>query len=204
MCPSELTAPVLHRVLAHESLRPFIYGGKGVGAGGDGTAQLLCRSAEAMVAVSDILQRELGMPSLHVTIQASSPVRTAVIPAAGFGAELFPATKACKAELFPVLTSEGVAVPAIVMNVEQLVDAGIERIVIVVQAEDLPAFSRLFKERVSPHNYAKLSPAMKKEANRLMELGARVEFVVQVCAGFPRGCRMSRMPCCCAGVGASI
>jgi len=31
-CPEELTAPVLHRVLAHEALRPHVWGGKGVGS----------------------------------------------------------------------------------------------------------------------------------------------------------------------------
>lgn len=35
VCPSQLTAPVLHKVLAHEALKPHIYGGKGVGAGGE-------------------------------------------------------------------------------------------------------------------------------------------------------------------------
>lgn len=150
-----------------------------MGAGGDGTAQFLAKSAAAQAAVCDILLRDFGMPCLTVTIGASSPVRTAVIPAAGFGADLFPATKAVKAELFPVLTREGVAVPAIVMSVTELVDAGIERVVIVVQEEDLPSFRRLFKERVAPSNYAKLSPEMKKQANRLMELGSAVDFVVQ-------------------------
>lgn len=35
VCPSQLTAPVLHKVLAHEPLKPHIFGGKGVGAGGE-------------------------------------------------------------------------------------------------------------------------------------------------------------------------
>lgn len=32
MCPSQLTAPVLHKVLAHPDLQPHIWGGKGVGS----------------------------------------------------------------------------------------------------------------------------------------------------------------------------
>ena len=43
-CPEELTAPVLHRVLEYEPLQPHIWGGKGVGSQGDGTAQFLARS----------------------------------------------------------------------------------------------------------------------------------------------------------------
>lgn len=78
-----------------------------------------------------------------------------------------------------MITADGLAMPAIVVNVQELVTAGIERVIIVVQPEDLPAFTRLFKEKVSPGNYAKLSPAMKKVANSLLELGNAVEFVVQ-------------------------
>ncbi len=44
-CPSQLTSPVLHRVLSHEPIQPHIYGGKGVGSQGDGTAQFVARSA---------------------------------------------------------------------------------------------------------------------------------------------------------------
>ncbi|MBN2472445.1 MAG: GHMP kinase, partial [Anaerolineae bacterium] len=43
-CPEQLTAPVLHSVLNYEPLQPYIWGGKGVGSQGDGTAQLLARS----------------------------------------------------------------------------------------------------------------------------------------------------------------
>ena len=52
-CPSQLTAPLLHKVLTHAPLQPHIWGGKGVGSQGDGTCQLLCRgeagTAEAQV-----------------------------------------------------------------------------------------------------------------------------------------------------------
>jgi len=53
ICPSQLTAPMLHKCLEHPSLQPYILGGKGVGAGGDGTAQFLCRSAEDQEKVQD-------------------------------------------------------------------------------------------------------------------------------------------------------
>lgn len=40
MCPSQLTAPNLHKVLGHPTLQPHIWGGKGVGSQGDGCAQV--------------------------------------------------------------------------------------------------------------------------------------------------------------------
>jgi galactokinase len=36
ICPSQLTAPNLHKILQHEPLKPHIWGAKGVGSQGDG------------------------------------------------------------------------------------------------------------------------------------------------------------------------
>ena len=40
-CPEELMAPALHHVLEYGPLKPHIWGGKGVGSQGDGTAQFI-------------------------------------------------------------------------------------------------------------------------------------------------------------------
>ena len=48
-CPSQLTSPVLHKVLNYTKLKPYIYGGKGVGSQGDGSCQLLCKSPQDQV-----------------------------------------------------------------------------------------------------------------------------------------------------------
>ena len=44
--PRQLASPHLHELLAWDDLRPHIYGGKGVGSQGDGTAQFVARSRE--------------------------------------------------------------------------------------------------------------------------------------------------------------
>jgi galactokinase len=67
-CSGELAAPVLHRVLDYEPLRPHIWGGKGVGSQGDGTAQFVARSREDQRAVVEIIQRDLAMPCLQLTV----------------------------------------------------------------------------------------------------------------------------------------
>ena len=46
-CPSQLTAPVLHKLLSYPKIQPYILGGKGVGSQGDGTAQLLVKDAKS-------------------------------------------------------------------------------------------------------------------------------------------------------------
>jgi galactokinase len=40
----DLVSPLLHQVLALEGIAPHVYGGKGVGSQGDGTAQFIARS----------------------------------------------------------------------------------------------------------------------------------------------------------------
>ncbi len=178
-CPEELTAPVLHRVLSYPPLQPHIWGGKGVGSQGDGTAQLLARSQADQQAVIEIIERDLEMPCLQLTIKPGLKVRKAVIPAAGFGTRLFPATKATKKELFPVIDQDGIAKPAILLIVEEALAAGIEEVIIVVQENDLEDFQAFFNTQISIENYNKLSPAFKQYARRILEMGRRVSFAVQ-------------------------
>jgi UTP-glucose-1-phosphate uridylyltransferase/mevalonate kinase len=178
-CPEELTAPVLHKVLGHEPLRPHIWGGKGVGSQGDGTAQFLARGPSDQRAVVEILQRDLGLTGLTLTLGTGPKVRRALIPAAGFGTRLFPASKATKKELFPVVDRDGIAKPAILLIVEEALEAGIEEVVIVVQEEDLDDFRSFFNTQISIENYNKLSRAAQEYARRILDIGQRIRFVTQ-------------------------
>ena len=178
-CPEELTSPVLHRVLSYEAFKPHIWGGKGVGSQGDGTGQFICRSEADQDAVIQILERDLNMPGLKLTITPQQKVRKAVIPAAGFGTRLFPATKATKKELFPIVDKDGIAKPAILFIVEEALDAGIEEVIIIVQKNDLPAFQAFFNEQISIENYNKLPPHFQEYSHRLLEIGRRVTFAIQ-------------------------
>jgi UTP-glucose-1-phosphate uridylyltransferase/mevalonate kinase len=178
-CPEELTSPVLHQVLGYEPLRSHILGGKGVGSQGDGTAQFICPTETDQQAVIQILERDLHLPALKMTITPQQKVRKAVIPAAGFGTRLFPATKATKKELFPVIDRYGIAKPAILIIVEEALDAGIEEVIIIVQKNDLPDFRSLFNEQISIENYNKLPPQYQEYSRRLLDIGRRVTFAVQ-------------------------
>ncbi len=83
--PAELASPLLHEVLALESIRPHVYGGKGVGSQGDGTAQFVARSAddrdEAMRKVTEACPQMRCFP---LTITSARPGR-APQPAPGGG-----------------------------------------------------------------------------------------------------------------------
>jgi UTP-glucose-1-phosphate uridylyltransferase/mevalonate kinase len=178
-CPEELTAPVLHRVLSYEPLKPHIWGGKGVGSQGDGTAQFIVRSPADQQAVIEILERDLHMPCLTLTLRTGQKVRKAVIPAAGFGTRLFPASKATKKELFPIVDRDGVAKPAILLIVEEALKAGLEEVIIVVQETDLQAFQDFFNMQITIENYNKLPRHFQDYARHILEIGRQVTFVTQ-------------------------
>jgi UTP-glucose-1-phosphate uridylyltransferase/mevalonate kinase len=200
-CPEELAAPVLHRLLSYEPLQPHVWGGKGVGSQGDGAAQFVARSRADQQAVIEIVEGDLGMSCLGLTLHADSPaeppasrprtrrteaisharprVRKAVITAAGLGTRLFPATKATKKELFPVVDRDGIAKPAILLIVEEALEAGLEEVIIVVQGQDLESFQSLFAGPLPDSSYDKLPAHLQSYARRLEELGRRVSFAVQ-------------------------
>ena len=178
-CPEQLTAPVLHKVLNYGPIQPYILGGKGVGSQGDGTAQLIVKDQQSQQKAIDIIERDLKMSCLKLVIQAGRRVRKAVIPAAGFGTRLFPASKAIKKELFPIIDQSGKPKPVIMAIVEEAINAGIEEVCLVVQGRDRELFERFFKTPPLIENFNKLPKEDQEYSQYLMDLGQRVTFVTQ-------------------------
>ena len=178
-CPAQLAAPVLHRVLSHAALQPYVLGGKGVGSQGDGTAQFIVRDEESQEKVIEILDRDLSMPGLKLTLSPSQRVRKALIPAAGFGTRLFPASKAVKKELLPVIDRSGMAKPAIMMIVQEAINAGIEEVGIIIQETDRELFEGFFCSPPTVENYNKLSHEGRRISDQILEIGHRVRFITQ-------------------------
>ncbi|NET73408.1 MAG: UTP--glucose-1-phosphate uridylyltransferase [Sphaerospermopsis sp. SIO1G2] len=108
-----------------------------------------------------------------------SKITKAVIPAAGFGTRLFPATKVVKKELFPIIDQDGKAKPVILAIVEEAVNAGISEVGIVVQPDDIEIFAELFQSPPKPELLAKLSPENQKYSQYLQELGNKITFLKQ-------------------------
>lgn len=72
-CSSQLSAPVLHSVLNHPPLQQHIFGGKGVGSQGDGTAQFIVKDEACVQRVMDIIARDFPqMQCLELVIRATS------------------------------------------------------------------------------------------------------------------------------------
>lgn len=103
----------------------------------------------------------------------------AVIPAAGFGTRLFPATKVVKKELFPIVDRDGRAKPVIMAIVEELINAGIQEVGIVVQPGDRAVFEDFFKSPPPPELFHKLSPQNQKYSQYIQDLGSKITILTQ-------------------------
>ncbi|MBN1341630.1 MAG: GHMP kinase [Phycisphaerae bacterium] len=178
-CPSQLTAPVLHKLLAFEPIQPHVWGGKGVGSQGDGTAQFVCRSLDDQDRVVEIIEAQLEMPCLKLVLRAAQKVRKAIIPAAGFSTALYPASKATKRELLPVIDRHGVAKPAILTIIEEAVASGIEEIGLIIQPDDEQFFEELLTRPTRIEQLNRLPREKQDYESRLMDLGRRVTLIRQ-------------------------
>lgn len=121
------------------------------------------------------------MTSFQASGQASGKpsVRKAVIPAAGFGTRLFPATKAVKKEMFPIIDAEGRAKPVILAIAEEALSAGIESVGIVVQPSDRAIFEDFFKARPEGDYFQKLAAKQGDYLEYLQSVGERVTILTQ-------------------------
>ncbi|ETO14585.1 nucleotidyl transferase family protein [Reticulomyxa filosa] len=179
-CPSELSSPYLHKLLKDEKIAAHIFGGKGVGSQGDGSAQFICKSVEDQEKVVKIIENEWKMECVQLTIGSNRTVKKAVIPAASYASDLFPASKAVSTALWPIVDSiDGLAKPAILILVEEAVSAGIEEVFIIVSQHELSSFEQLFHAHIPIEQYHKLSPQLQKYSQRIIELGRHVTFIVQ-------------------------
>ncbi|MBN2182874.1 MAG: hypothetical protein JW715_13265 [Sedimentisphaerales bacterium] len=79
-CPEELKSPLLHELLYYEPLRDYVYGGKGVGSQGDGTAQFVARNESARKAAMRLVESDFPeMRCYPLTIPNNTIKRADVI-----------------------------------------------------------------------------------------------------------------------------
>jgi UTP--glucose-1-phosphate uridylyltransferase len=108
-----------------------------------------------------------------------SKVKKAIIPAAGFGTRMFPATKVIKKELLPIVDRDGRVKPIILKIVEEAIASGILEIAIIVQQDDVAIFQEFFQAPPKAELLAKLSPENRQYSEYLQELGQHITFLVQ-------------------------
>ncbi len=179
MSPEELASPVLHRTLADENIKKLTYGGKGVGSQGDGTVQFLARDSGCQRKLIEYLSGTLGMTAYSLTIKPKASVRKAVIPVAGFGTRLYPETRGVKKEFLPVIDSDGLVKPAILVLLEELDSIGIEEICLILNREEQEYYEEFFFKPISDTHYRKLPVKMREYENKIKAMSKKLRFAYQ-------------------------
>lgn len=176
---SALWAPKLHETLRDPNIQPLVYGGKGVGSHGDGSVQFLARNAETQQQLIDYLNAK-GMRAYALTLHPVHTVRKAIIPVAGFGTRLYPATRTIKKDFFPMPCPDGMVRPVILILLEELVKSGVEEICLVLGSEEERKLYKEFFERpLSDEHLHKLNAEAQEYENRILDIGKRLRYVYQ-------------------------
>ena len=174
-----LWAPKLHGVLQDPIIQSLSWGGKGVGSHGDGSVQLLARNEETQKQLADYLNQQ-GMKAYTLTLKPVHTVRKAIIPVAGFGTRLYPATRALKKDFFPIPCPDGFVRPVILILLEELVQSGMEEICLVLGSEEeRQQYIDFFERPLSDEHLHKLTPEAQDYENRILDIGKRLRYVYQ-------------------------
>ena len=179
LCPDELASPRLKDVLADEHIRQLTWGGKGVGSHGDGSVQFLARDEESQQQLVNYLIG-MGLPAYKLTIQPVHTVHKAIIPVAGFGTRLYPATRCMKKDFFPIPCPDGMVRPVILILLEELIQSGIEEICLVLGSEEeRELYADFFERPLSQQHLKKLNAECQEYENRILDIGKRLRYVYQ-------------------------
>lgn len=177
-CPAELQSPVLHSVLNDAEIQRYVFGCKGVGSQGDGTVQFLAKNQDTQRKLIKYLKEKRGMDAVPFTLHPQQKIKKAIIPVAGFGTRLFPVTKNLKKSFFPIMDSDGILKPALLILLEQLEQAGIEDVCLVIGEEERDIYDEFFRP-LSKEHYDKLPEDRKVYEDLMVRIGGKVSYVIQ-------------------------
>ena len=179
MCPSQLTSPKLHNMLADERVKALTYGGKGVGSHGDGSVQFLAKSKECQNELVEYLKLK-GLHAYGLTIEPKHTIRKAIIPVAGFGTRLYPETRFLKKDFFPIIDKDGQVKPLILILLEECKAAGIEEVCIVLGSrEERDQYRQFFETPLPKEHLDKLPKEKIKYERHILDIGKRLTYVYQ-------------------------
>lgn len=105
-------------------------------------------------------------------------IKQAIIPVAGLATHTYPMNKVTKKSLLPICDIDGRVKPVILKLLEELDQAGIEKIYLIIGKEDRELYESLFE--LSPMNvYKELSERDKKYDKRINKIGKKVSYIIQ-------------------------
>lgn len=175
---NELIGPVLHSVLDDPIVKKLSLGAKGVGSQGDGSVQILVKDQQTTKKLQKYLLEERGMPSYTLTITPGQVVHKAVIPLAGFGTRIFPATKAIRKGMMPVVDSDGLLKPALFILLEHLDEAGIDEIALIIGEGEREEYDKLFAP-IEEGLREKLPIEKQQYADMIERISNKITYIIQ-------------------------
>ncbi len=104
-------------------------------------------------------------------------INKAIIPIAGYGTRLFPATKAVPKALFPIIDKDGIAKPIIQLIIEEALTAGVEEVCLVAQPHQVEPITDYFSGDVP--DTIREKPELAEQVIILTEIGERLQFAIQ-------------------------
>lgn len=104
-----------------------------------------------------------------------SLVKKCVIPTAGYGTRLFPATKAIPKAFFPIVDVDGVAKPIIHIIINEAISSGIDEVCIITQKDQLAALKGYFSQKNIPFSGAGIDKCLAD----IIQMGERITYVIQ-------------------------
>ena len=120
------------------------------------------------------------MKAYSLTLKPVHTVRKAIIPVAGFGTRLYPATRALKKDFFPIPCPDGMVRPVILILLEELIQSGIEEICLVLGSEEeRQLYSDYFERPLSDEHLSKLNAEAKELESRILNIGKHLHYVYQ-------------------------
>ena len=177
-CLKELTSPILHSVINDNYIKGLSYGIKGVGSQGDGTVQVLAKDYNSQQLIKKYFEENLHMHAYTLNVEATKPVKKAIIPVAGNGTRMFPITRCIKKAFLPVI-DKGIIKPVILCLVEEVIKAGIEEVCLIIDEGDKQEYDKLFNSELSSEVASKLSPELLEYESFIQKIGKKITYVCQ-------------------------
>ena len=174
----DLKAPLLHKVMNDETIKTYSYGSKGTGSNGDGCIVILAKNEKFQAKIEKYLEEKYNMSSFKCNFNPTHEVKKAVVPVAGYGTRMYPFTRNVKKAFLPIIENNLVK-PIIFKIVEELEEAGIEKIALVVSKNEEKLYKEYFKKPISNEHFEKLNKEQKEYELRIQRLGEKITFIIQ-------------------------
>lgn len=105
-------------------------------------------------------------------------IKKAIIPVAGLATRIYPMNKVTKKAFLPIIDHDNRVKPLILKLIEELCEAGIEEIYLIIGENDQKLYEQLFN-KLDKKIYDKLNHEDKKYENYLQEIGRKIKYIIQ-------------------------